>query len=153
MDKIRNLIIFIIKNLKDKKEATPGYIKRVIYLIDWESCLIRGETLTNINWIKDEDGISIEYLDNIINKLLDTFKVNKIVNSLNYLSLLNPSDRYNFEEDELKIIKAVWKKIGNKNYEVLASKVFGTYPYKYYSSKKCQNINLIEASKKFKNLV
>jgi hypothetical protein len=151
-NKIKDIMVFVIKNIEDKTLASPHYLKRIIYLMDWEHCLEYGVQFTSVNWIKDEDGISIEYMNKIIENSLDVFKINPLQNSLYYLSLLDESINYKFSKEEKYIVDKVWDLVGNKEYTALVGSVFSTFPYKYYS-KKCREVDLVKTSKKFKNMV
>ena len=148
-----DIITYVIQKLEDKTLASLPYLKRFIYLLDLEYCIETGTTYTEAKWEKDEDGISIIKFSNIIDNSKDVFKINPIENSLFYLSLLNPNRKTNLDPVAEECLIKIWKDVGNQHYVYLASRVFSSYPYYYYSGKKIKEVDIAKSIKKLKSML
>ena len=144
---LRNLLIFIIKKTTNSKKLTLPYIKRLVYLIDWEASKKCKRQVTEVDWVKDFDGISIKYFERFINDSLDCFVINYNPEGLPYLTLLEEDIKWELNPDDYQLIKKIWKNIGSADYTDIARMVFVSFPYKFYCNKKTKEVDLVLAAK------
>lgn len=67
-DKLRNIILYIVKVYPYSKTLTISRIEKLIYLIDWEYVMRYKTQMTNISWYFDHYGPYSSDILNILNQ-------------------------------------------------------------------------------------
>ncbi len=63
MNNLESLIVYICLNYPYGNELSKARLTKLVYLMDWESCLLYGRQMTDIHWFFHNFG---PYVDDVI---------------------------------------------------------------------------------------
>ena len=130
MDKLQDIIENLVLKYPHKEELSDSRVTKMIYLLDWKSCLMYGKQATSISWYFDNYG---PYVSDIVSVVSDSstmelkIKRNMYGNIKKHIELkVDSVSNLSKNCDELlaKVIKATQ----TKNYNDFVKFVYSTYP-------------------------
>lgn len=124
MNKMSSII-----HLLSKESGKVSELKaiRLLYLIDWYSCLLRGSKITNLNW-GYRFGLKAYNLEQVLYHIPRQTKINRYGSKVNHY-FYDEFIKNELTDDEIKVINFVLKKTKKLYFNELESLVFSTYPF------------------------
>lgn len=145
--KLRNVLLYIVKNYPYGDDLTKTRITKLVYLIDWEYTKKYGRQLTEIEWFFDHYGPYVsDVLDEAdadkslsIESTVSNFGTTKYIvkpktdkNSIDYEGL---------EQNEIEIIHKVIEDTEMLSWNEFINYVYDTTPIKYSNKYTYLNLN------------
>ena len=145
-DKLRNIILYIVKMYPYSKTLTISRIEKLIYLIDWEYVTRYKIQMTNISWYFDHYGPYSSDIYNILNQDKD-IKIQKDTSNFGTVRYLveprKDTDSLNYKglsDKEIEVIDEVITNTRLLTWNQLIRYVYATPPIR--EGKKHTYLNL-----------
>jgi hypothetical protein len=153
MDKIINILKYIYLNYPNVSQLSKPRLVKLVYLLDWKHCLSYNKQATDIDWYFNHYGPYVEDVINVIQIRSDLFETKSYPTQFGLGHKINYIGDSNFEIDEetKKTLDFVIEKTNKLNWNQFINLVYDTYPIK--SNPKYTELNLVESSKKYKELM
>lgn len=141
---LEDLIIYICQNYPHSRELSKARLTKLIYLIDWKSCLQRKRQLTNINWYFDNYG---PYVDDVIdtarnsNHLTIEQETNFYGTKKERIAIFNKSYTPHISINDINLIKEVFLETQNLYWDDFIKHVYNTPPVKNSHRYSILNLN------------
>lgn len=144
--KLRNVMLYIVKNYPYEEDLTKTRITKLVYLIDWEYTKRYGKQMTEISWYFDHYG---PYVSDVLDEADDDHTVSIQSTTSNFGTIkyiVRPKyDREsihfeNLDSREISVINDVFDKTKMLSWNQFINYVYETPPIKE-SSKYC-NLDL-----------
>lgn len=140
---LEDLIIYICQNYPHSRELSKARLTKLIYLIDWKSCLTKRQQLTNINWYFDNYG---PYVDDVIEAARNSEHLS-VEQETNYygtkkerISLSNKNYVPKINNNDILLIKEVFSETQSLYWDEFIKHVYNTPPIK--NSQRYSTLNL-----------
>ena len=143
MNKMRSIIHLLSK---ESGKVSELKVIRLLYLIDWYSCLWRDIKITNINW-GYRFGLKAYNLEKVLYDIPRQTEINRYGSKVNHY-FYDEFIENELTEDELKVINLVIKNTKKFYFNELESFVFSTYPFNEETL--CSIFNLVESATNYK---
>lgn len=147
-DKLRNIILYIVKMYPYSKTLTISRIEKLIYLINWEYVTRYNTQITNISWYFDNYGPYSSDVYNILNQDKD-IKIQKDTSNFGTVRYLveprKDKDSLNYRglsDKEIEVIDEVITNTRLLSWNQLINYVYATTPIR--KGKKHTYLNLEE---------
>lgn len=129
MSEMRNIVAYICAKYPHKNELSKARLTKLVYLSDWRSALVSGETVTSINWKFNHYG---PYVDDVMD-VVRSDKSFTVRGEVNMFGSPKETIYYNGSEpevdgDDKKIIDFVISKTKNLTWDGFIKLVYSTYP-------------------------
>ena len=154
MDKISQVLSYILYNYPYPDELSKTRCTKMIYLADWSSVLKYNKQITDIEWYFGHYGPYVDDVYNIVKKSKSLFFIQK---SQSYFG--NPKEIFRLNPDyapetllnneEKQILDDIIEKTQYLNWNEFVKMVYETYPIE--SQKKYNHLNLIEIKRNMIN--
>lgn len=147
-EKLRNIILYIVKIYPYSKTLTITRVEKLIYLIDWEYMMRYKTQMTNISWYFDHYGPYSSYVYNILNQDKDLMVQKNTSNfgTIRYLvEAKRDKDSLNYvglSDKEIEVIDEVIANTKLLSWNQLINYVYATLPIR--KGKKHTYLNLEE---------
>lgn len=148
MNKLLNIILYIVKYYPYEDVLTKTRLTKLIYLIDWESILKYGKQMTNISWYFDHFGPYVPDVMDEANNSDELYVVSErsnfgtekyIIKSKENKDLIQIND---LTKEDIEIIDKVINETKSLNWNEFINYVYDTKPIK--NSKKYSQLLLNE---------
>ena len=151
MSKILDLVRYILKNYKNKKDLSKARLNKIIFLVDWVSAIRRQKQITPINWYYNYYGPYVKDIEKEIQKD-NRFNIDKGINyygnEKNIISLKKDEGFNELSEEEKEIVDFVIESTQDLNWGDFINLVYSTYPI--IKAEKFSILNLVELAKEYK---
>lgn len=151
MSKTLDLVRYILKNYKNKKDLSKARLNKIIFLVDWVSAIRRQKQITPINWYYNYYGPYVKDIEQELQKD-NRFKINREKNYFGYeknvVSLKKDEGFNDLNKEEKEIVDFVIENTQDLNWSDFINLVYSTYPI--VKAEKFSNLNLVELAKEYK---
>tara|TARA_Y100001960_G_scaffold333922_1_gene442335 strand:- start:40988 stop:41518 length:531 start_codon:yes stop_codon:yes gene_type:complete len=124
MNKMRAIIYLLSK---ESGKVSELKVIRLLYLIDWYSCLWRGSKITSLNW-GYRFGLKAYNLEQVLHHIPRQIEINRYGSKVNHY-FYNEFIENELTDDDIKVINLVLKDTNKLYFNELESLVFSTYPF------------------------
>lgn len=152
MNKLRDVIAYILENYPHKNELSNARLTKLVYLSDWNSCLKSGSQITSIKWYFDNYGPFVWDVKQEVEKNPHLFTVEQTMNAHGSIknlikSLKLPKDLALTSKEKASIDKII-DITKNMYWDDFINLVYSTYPI--LSTERYSYLNLESLAKRYK---
>lgn len=152
MNKLRDVIAYILENYPHKKELSNARLTKLVYLSDWHFCLSNGVQITSIKWYFDNYGPFVWDVKQEVEKNPSFFTIEQTVNahgsSKNLIKSLKVPNDLTLTNDEKASIGKIIDITKNMYWDDFINLVYSTYPI--LSTERYSYLNLESLAKRYK---
>lgn len=136
----------VLKYLTLNNPISKNKLEKILYLIDWFSCLKYQRKITKFEW-KSENGPKAKNLNKLIND--SNIFIIEEKNEIKYIKFQeNNLNKIKINNEDKLIIDYVLEKTKNMNIKNLNEYAMSSYPFQ--SSTRYYDLNLEELAKEYK---
>lgn len=151
MEKLTQIIAYIIEKYPHKHELSNARVTKMIYLADWRNAIINKKQISNIHWYFDNYGPFVWDVYNEACSRHDIFSVNNGVNlfgkNKKTFSLKKSVCYDEVLPEEIKTLDKIIESTASLNWNEFIQLVYSTYPI--VSSERYSKLNLEEKAIEF----
>lgn len=151
MDKLKEIIAFILREYPVKGDLSNARVTKLIYLSDWHQAIHYDRQISSIDWYFDNFGPYVPDVQNKVNECPDLFKAEHTINMFGkpktVFSLIKENYQVHLEAREESSLRHVIKETSALNWDTFIKLVYSTYPI--ISSDRYSNLNLTEKSREY----
>jgi uncharacterized phage-associated protein len=151
MEKLKEIIAFIVENYPHKHELSNARLTKLVYLSDWYHAIHHKQQISEIDWYFDNYGPFVWDVYKTVENDSD-FNVKLTLNMFgNEKKLISLKKGYEpkISNDAKETIETIITKTKSLNWNDFISLVYSTYPI--LTSEKYSHINLVEKAKEREN--
>lgn len=153
MNKLKEVISYILINYPHKDELSNARLTKMIYLSDWKQAIEHRRQITDINWYFDNYGPFVSDVQNAVLQHPELFDCKNTVNMFGgaktLFSIKNEDCQPALSQDEISAIDHVINKTKALNWDDFINLVYSTHPIS--SSSRYSSLDLIAKAKEYKD--
>lgn len=152
MNKLKEVIAYILINYPHKDELSNARLTKMVYLSDWKRAIEHRKQITDIEWYFDNYGPFVSDVQNEILQHPELFDCKNTVNMFGgtktLFSIKNAHYRPALSQDEMSAIDHVINQTKTLNWDSFINLVYSTHPIS--SSSRYSSLDLVEKAKEYK---
>ncbi len=152
MNKLKEIISYILIKYPHKDEISNARLTKMVYLSDWLQAIKKQKQITNIEWYFDNYGPYVPDIHSEISKHPDLFECKETINMFGGPKTLFSIKNNNYDPlldiSEKEVIDDIIDITKTLNWEEFIKLVYSTYPI--VSSERYSQLNLVEKAKEYK---
>lgn len=131
MNTLIDIVKYLYLHYPYHGELSKARVVKMIYLVDWRSCLVRGQQITNIHWYFNHYG---PYVSEIIDAIRgdEDFSIQSATNMFGdtkeIIVLKNPRCKVNVSDEVKIVLDFVIEKTYRLNWTEFINLIYSTYP-------------------------
>ena len=153
MNTVSDLVKYLYLHYPFKMELSKARLVKMIYLIDWRSCILYQKQITDIRWYFNHYGPYVSEIIGMIRKDND-FEINSIPNMFGemkeFIVLRNEKCIINISKDVEDIANYVIDNTANLKWEQFINLIYSTYPI--VKQPRYSYLDLVQLSKEYEQL-
>jgi len=128
---IRDVVAYLCSEYPHKTELSNARVAKMVYLADWKSVLVRGNSITSIKWVFDNYG---PFSYNVFNSVVDDqgFEIGYTTNAFGARKkLIKAKDGIVYptlNEEERGILDNIIDMTRPLNWQEFIKLIYSTYP-------------------------
>lgn len=154
MDKLTQIIAYILDKYPHKMELSNARVTKMVYLSDWKSVLVRGCQISSIQWYFDNYGPFVWDISKAVEQDTTVFSIindQTMFGARKMRFILKTKIDYNLlSDDDMKIINFVIDTTSKLNWNEFIKLVYSTFPI--VSSERYSNLNLSQKAIEFESI-
>ncbi len=151
-NEIKNILHYVLNNYPYPSDLTKTRITKIVYLVDWYSCISNQKQITNISWYFDHYG---PYVSDVLDVADDDPDVRikasqSAYGGVKYI-IESKDDKplsFDLDSEKINIIDDVIEQTKNLSWNKFIDFVYSTYPIE--TQKKYGNLDLVKLAKETK---
>lgn len=151
MDKLKELISYILIKYPHKDELSNARVTKMVYLADWKQSIEKKRQITNIDWYFDNFGPFVSDVEKTIKKNHHLFTITDTNNIFGYKKKLFSIKDKNYSpqlsQDETAAINHIISETNKLNWDDFIKLVYSTYPVS--SSSRYSHLDLVSKAKEY----
>lgn len=151
MDKLKEIIAYILKQYPLNNELSNARVTKLIYLADWHQAIQHGRQISSIHWYFDNYGPYVLDVQNKVSECSDLFSQKNTVNMFGspktVFILQKPEYEPTLEDQEKASINHVITQTSKLNWGDFINLVYSTYPI--ISSERYSHLDLVEKAEEY----
>lgn len=151
MDKLREIIAYVLKEYPLKEELSNARVTKLIYLSDWHQAIHQHRQISPIQWYFDNFGPYVPDVQNKVAECSDIFGYEHTFNVFGkpktIFTLTNESYQPALDDLEKQSINHVINETSKLNWDSFIKLVYSTYPV--ISSERYSSLDLIDKSNEY----
>lgn len=152
MNKLKELMVYILKNYPHKDDLSNARLTKLIYLSDWHQCINYKKQISPINWYFDNFGPYVSDVQNIALEDSHLFTIEETYNMFGKLKrvvrLLDVNYEPRLDAQEFESVNHIINNTAKLNWDEFIKLVYSTYPI--ISSDKYSELNLVKKAAKYR---
>lgn len=132
MDILKKVLLYYVNHYPIPSQLSNSRMTKMVYLMDWKSCIENGKQISNIKWIFYHYGPYVDDVSNLIsrdNNLGFKKEMNDYGRSKNLVVVKKKIDTEIAISDEIKkILNHIIDVTSDLNYDQFIRLVYSTYP-------------------------
>lgn len=131
MNTLIDIVKYLYLHYPYHGELSKARVVKMIYLVDWRSCLVRGQQITSIHWYFNHYG---PYVSEVIDAIRrdEDFSIQSVTNifgdTKEIIVLKNPRCKVNVSDEVKTVLDFVIEKTYKLNWTEFINLIYSTYP-------------------------
>lgn len=151
MDKLKEIIAYILKKYPHKEEMSNARVTKIIYLSDWHQAIKFNRQITQINWKFDNYGPYVHDVSETVKKYNDFFNIIGTHNIFGgkkiIFTLKNGNYIPHISQEEQESLDYIISATAHLTWDEFIRVVYSTYPI--MTTERYSYINLIEKASQY----
>jgi len=132
MDTLKKVLMYYVLNYPNKEQLSNSRMTKMVYLLDWKSCIENGSQVSNIQWVFNHYGPYVDDVSTFISHDNDlNFKhITNEYGSPKNLVILKKGTNYkpDVSPDLQTLLDHIINVTKDLNYDQFIKLVYSTYP-------------------------
>lgn len=154
MDKLKEILAYIIKSYPNKDDLSNARLTKMIYLSDWRHVLTYNKQISNISWYFDNYGPYVKDILKTVEKcnfFTRRETTNTFGESKTLIGLKDVNYEVNISTEEKSSIDYIKNVTQELNWTDFIKLVYSTYPI--ISTNRYNYFNLVEKAQAYKKIL
>lgn len=153
--KLKDLIVYMLSQYPCPEDLSNSRLTKLIFLVDWKSCLVAGRRVSEIDWYFDNYGPYVEDIIELV-RLDSDFEIRPVKERSGAIkSVVSLSkgfhDVVGLDEVSKVCVKFVIDLTLDKGYDEFVALIYSLYPV--VTCPKYSRVDLVKKALEYKNLI
>lgn len=154
MDKLKEILVYIIKSYPKKDDLSNARLTKIVYLSDWRHALTYNKQISNISWYFDNYGPYVKDVLKTVEKnglFIKTETINIFGEPKTLIELKDINYNSNISSEEKASIDYIESVTQSLKWADFIKLVYSTYPI--ISTDRYNHLNLVEKAQVYKKIL